>query len=86
MDQFGGIIDDARTLLEWRPILPLLAELKSATDPVLKMRAAVRVAKFLVDVTEAGPRARAFVHAADKLVGAMAVDVALKDAIVGMLR
>lgn len=86
MDQYGGIIDDARTLLEWRPILPLLAEWRGATDPLLKLRAAVRVAKFLVDVTEAGPRARAAVHAAEKLVAAMASDVALRDAIMGFLR
>lgn len=86
MDQFGGIIDDARTLLEWRPILPLLKAWQDARDPTTKFRAAIRVAQFIADVTDAGPKARAAIRAADRLVGAMAVDAGLRDAIEASIR
>lgn len=85
-DQFGGIIDDARTLLEWRPILPLLKAWQDATDPVAKARAAVRVLQFIADVTDAGAKTVAAIHAADRIVDAMAADPMLRSAILGLLR
>ena len=85
-EQFGGIVDDVQTLLEWRPILPLLKAWKDANDPTAKARAAVRVAQFIADVTDAGPKARAALRAADRVVGAMAVDPVLREAIEGLIR
>jgi len=85
-DQYGGIIDDARTLLEWKPILPLLKAWKDANDPTVKLRAAVQVARFVADVTDAGPKAAAAIRVADRIVGTMAVDPTLRSAIEELLR
>jgi hypothetical protein len=84
--QFGGIIDDARTLLKWRPILPLLKEWEDARDTTVKFRAGIKVLQFIVDAVESGPRAEKMVRAADRICAAMAVDASLREAIEDILR
>lgn len=84
--EYGGIIDDAKTLLEWRPILPLLKAWQDARDTTTKLRAAVKVLQFVADVTDAGQKSQAALRAADRLVSAMAVDAGLRDAIEELLR
>ena len=84
--EFGGIIDDARTLLKWKPILPLLKEWEDARDTTVKFRAGVKVLTFIADAVESGPRVEKMIHAADRICAAMAVDSKLREAIEDLLR
>lgn len=84
--EFGGIIDDARTLMKWKPILPLLKEWEDARDPTTKFRAGIRVLNFIVDTLESGPRAEGFIRVLDRICAAMAVDRSLREAIEDILR
>ena len=84
--EFGGIIDDARTLLKWKPILPLLKEWEDARDTTVKFRAGIRVLNFIVDTLESGPRAESFVLVLERICASMAVDRSLRESIEELLR
>ena len=84
--EFGGIIDDARTLLKWKPILPMLKEFEDARDVTVKFRAGLRVLEFIADVSDAGGRGRKLLAAGDRLCAAMAVDPSLRESIEELLR
>lgn len=85
-NEFGGIIDDARTLLKWKPILPLLKEWEDARDTTVKFRAGIRVLQFVSDAVESGPRVERMVRVLDRICAAMAVDPSLREAVEDILR
>lgn len=84
--EFGGIIDDARTLMKWKPILPLLKEWEDARDTTVKFRAGIRVLTFIVDAVESGPRVEGMVKVLDRICAAMAVDPVLRGSIEDLFR
>lgn len=46
-EEFGGIIDDVQTALEWKPILPLLAALKASNTIPEKLDAVIPIIQFV---------------------------------------
>lgn len=84
--EFGGIIDDARMLLKWKPILPLLKEWEDARDTTVKFRAGIKVLTFIVDAVESGPRVEGMVKVLDRICAAMAVDPKLRGAVEDLFR
>ena len=84
--EFGGIIDDARTRMKWKPMLHLLKEWEDARDTTVKFRAGIKVVQFIVDAVESGPRVEGMVRVLDRICGAMAVDPGLRESVEDLFR
>lgn len=50
--QFGGLLKDVKTVMEWRGILDIIQDYKNAPDAPAKVRIGIDAAEFIIDKLE----------------------------------